>query len=78
MQVSLKLFEILDVAASCPLPGLMPHVLKKAHTTCPAVLKPAGCCSHAIHTGETERKWAWVLGEGLPLHTLPSVILPRK
>lgn len=78
--VSLKLLEILEVAGSCPLPWLVPHALKVAHTTCPPVLRPFSRYPHAVNTtlmGEQE-KVGLGSGEGLPLHTLPTVILPRQ
>lgn len=78
--VSLKLLEILEVAGSCPLPWLVPRALKVAHTTCPAVLRPSSRCPHAVNTtlmGDQE-KVSLGSGEGPPLHTLPTVILPRE
>lgn len=68
--VSLNIFEILEVARSCPLPRLVPCVLKVVHTTCPAVLRSADHCPHAITAGGRKE-------EGLLLHALPTVILPH-
>lgn len=49
MMVSLKLSEIVEVAVSCPSPGLMPCVMKVAHITHPAVPRSADHCPDATN-----------------------------